>query len=376
MGGREPIAVVGAGLKAPGGTSVEALWEALLCRPLDRRALPSTSAFRPPPKCCGARSTGFEPSAYLTPVEVRRLDRCHHLAIGAAQDALDGVTGGPLPAADRCAVVCGVGFGATATYEAQHTRLLDPGPEGPQPTQHPDGHAQLGGGPPVAAVRLSGAVPHRVSGVRVGRRRDRRGRGAAAPGRGRPGAGRRGRRHGDLQRHLLVPAAGRHEQVRRRPGPRLAPVRRGTRRLRALGGGRLRRPAAARRRRGGRSIRPRPRARLRLERRRPPPRGAEPRWRRSPAVHAARARRRRRHARPGGARQRSRHLDAAQRCRRGRGAGRAVRRHDAAGQRGQGHHRSHDRRLRSGRDDRGAAVAPGAGWPHLSPASSTSTRPA
>src|SRR5262245_50734496 len=124
--GRQQIAVVGAGLKAPGGNTVEALWQALSTgRPtaqrfLDERLPANSQVLR-------CEVAGFEPSAYLTPVEVRRLDRCHHLAIGAAQDALDTVTGRALPSPQRCAVVCGVGFGATATYEEQHARLLTQG---------------------------------------------------------------------------------------------------------------------------------------------------------------------------------------------------------------------------------------------------------
>jgi 3-oxoacyl-[acyl-carrier-protein] synthase II len=64
---------------------------------------------------------------YLSPAERRRLDRSHRLAIAAAQDAIDDAADRPLPPADRCAVVCGVGLGATATYEAQHAALLDMG---------------------------------------------------------------------------------------------------------------------------------------------------------------------------------------------------------------------------------------------------------
>ena len=119
------MAVVGAGLKAPGGLTVPALWANLLAgvstaRPLDDGRLPPGSDVLTSP------IEGFDPSRYLNAVEIRRLDRCHHLAIGAAQDAMD-AAGGELPPPDRCAVVCGVGFGATGTYEAQHVRLLEQG---------------------------------------------------------------------------------------------------------------------------------------------------------------------------------------------------------------------------------------------------------
>ncbi len=123
--GNDPVAVVGAGLKAPGGTTPDELWESLCAgrstaRVYEDPRLPSGSDV-----VC-SRVDNFDASAYVSAVELRRLDRCHHLAIGAAQDALDAVAG-DLPPPERRAVVCGVGFGATATYEEQHARLLDQG---------------------------------------------------------------------------------------------------------------------------------------------------------------------------------------------------------------------------------------------------------
>jgi 3-oxoacyl-[acyl-carrier-protein] synthase II len=79
--------------------------------------------------------SGFDPAAYLTPVEVRRLDRSHALAIGAAADALGQC--GELPAAARRAVVCGIGLGAAATYEEQVSRLLGQGVRGVSPLTIP-----------------------------------------------------------------------------------------------------------------------------------------------------------------------------------------------------------------------------------------------
>ena len=81
------------------------------------------------------RVSGFDPAAYLTPVEVRRLDRSHALAIGAAADALGQC--GELPAPARRAVVCGIGLGAAATYEEQVSRLLGQGVRGVSPLTIP-----------------------------------------------------------------------------------------------------------------------------------------------------------------------------------------------------------------------------------------------
>jgi 3-oxoacyl-[acyl-carrier-protein] synthase II len=122
---RQPIAVVGVGLKAPGGHSIGQLWDSLCAgdstaRPYVDDRLPASSEVL----TCSVE--GFEAAGYLPPSDVRRLDRCHHLAIAAAQDAIDAMTG-DLPEPERCATVCGVGFGATSTWEQQHIRLLDGG---------------------------------------------------------------------------------------------------------------------------------------------------------------------------------------------------------------------------------------------------------
>ena len=122
---RPPAAVVGAGVKAPGGTTVDQLWESLCAGrsfavPFVDDRLPADVGI------LVALVTGFDPAAYLTSVEQRRFDRSCQLALAAAQDALAAVPG-PLPAPDRCGVVSGVGLGATATYETQHARLLEGG---------------------------------------------------------------------------------------------------------------------------------------------------------------------------------------------------------------------------------------------------------
>jgi 3-oxoacyl-[acyl-carrier-protein] synthase II len=129
-----PVAVVGAGVKTPAGNSAEQLWGNLCAgRPSaevfsDDRLPPGTAAL-----VC--RVNGFDPASYLTPVEVRRLDRSHALAIGAAADALGQC--GELPAPARRAVVCGVGLGAASTYEQQASRLLEQGLRGLSPLTIP-----------------------------------------------------------------------------------------------------------------------------------------------------------------------------------------------------------------------------------------------
>ena len=129
-----PVAVTGAGVKTPAGNCAGELWENLCAgRPSaevfeDARLPPGTAAL-----VCRVR--GFDPASYLTPAEVRRLDRSHALAIGAAADALDQCAGLPEPA--RRAVVCGVGLGAASTYEEQTSGLLERGVRGVSPLTIP-----------------------------------------------------------------------------------------------------------------------------------------------------------------------------------------------------------------------------------------------
>jgi len=131
---RAPVAVVGAGVKTPAGNSVDELWGNLCA------ARPSAEVFsddRLPPGTAAlvCRVSGFDPAAYLTPVEARRLDRSHALAIGAAADALGQC--GELPDPARRAVVCGIGLGAASTYEEQASRLLQQGLRGLSPLTIP-----------------------------------------------------------------------------------------------------------------------------------------------------------------------------------------------------------------------------------------------
>ena len=117
------VAVVGVGVKAPGGTTANELWRSLCsarstAEPYKDERLPVDAAV------LVSRVEGFEPADYFSSVERRRLDRALQLALAAAQDAVDDSTGPPWPAPERRAVVCGVGFGGAATWEEQHARLL------------------------------------------------------------------------------------------------------------------------------------------------------------------------------------------------------------------------------------------------------------
>jgi 3-oxoacyl-[acyl-carrier-protein] synthase II len=129
-----PVAVIGAGVKTPAGNNIADLWRNLCA------GRPSAEVFEDARLPQGAaalvcRVSGFDPASYLTPAEVRRLDRSHALAIGAAADALGQC--GELPVPARRAVVCGIGLGAASTYEEQVSRLLEQGVRGVSPLTIP-----------------------------------------------------------------------------------------------------------------------------------------------------------------------------------------------------------------------------------------------
>jgi 3-oxoacyl-[acyl-carrier-protein] synthase II len=127
---------VGAGLKAPGGNTVDELW-ASLCAGRGTAAPFTDARFGPDVRVLASSVEGFEPLHYVTPADARRMDRSHLLAIGAAQDAVDAVGEGGWPDAERCGVVCGVGYGVAVLVERQVTTLLDHGLKGVSPLAIP-----------------------------------------------------------------------------------------------------------------------------------------------------------------------------------------------------------------------------------------------
>ena len=131
---REPVAVVGAGVKTPAGLTVDELWASLCAaRPT---AEPFVDARLPADARVLVSRVAFDAEGYLSPIERRRFDRAHQIAIAAAQDAMD-ACGPDRPPVGRCAVVCGVGLGAAATHEDQHIRLRDHGLKGVSPVAIP-----------------------------------------------------------------------------------------------------------------------------------------------------------------------------------------------------------------------------------------------
>lgn len=126
------IAVVGEGVVCAAGCSGPELWAAAV----QGRAFAERHSF---PEAEGwqtlvCRATGFDPTEKLQRHEIRRLDLLHQMAISAAEDAVRGVA---LPERSRCAVVVGVGWGASQTLEHQFQTLLGGGQRSVSPMAIP-----------------------------------------------------------------------------------------------------------------------------------------------------------------------------------------------------------------------------------------------
>jgi 3-oxoacyl-[acyl-carrier-protein] synthase II len=133
---RCPVAVVGAGVRTPAGDTLDALW-AGLCDGSSTAAPFVDDHLGVGVAVLGCRAQTGDLDPYLSVQERRRLGRIQHLAIPAAEDALNAGGGpGPLPS-ERCAVVAGTGFGAVDVHADEHAQLLERGLRGVRPPAVP-----------------------------------------------------------------------------------------------------------------------------------------------------------------------------------------------------------------------------------------------
>ena len=123
--GRGTVAVVAAGVKAPGGSTVDDLW-ASVRNGASHATVYTDERLGPEVAVLVSRIESFDPNPYLPPTELRRLDRAHHLALAAVLDATDAFDGA-LPPPERRAVVVGTGSAATVTHAEQLLRLHEGG---------------------------------------------------------------------------------------------------------------------------------------------------------------------------------------------------------------------------------------------------------
>jgi 3-oxoacyl-[acyl-carrier-protein] synthase II len=127
--GRPRVVVTGMGVKAPGGLTVDELWDSLVT---PRPAAAPVTLFDASELSVqiACEVTGFDPEPYVGPKEVRRTDRVALLGIAASADALAQATAtSPLGVEPvRCGVVAGSGIGGIRTLEQQILTYAEKGP--------------------------------------------------------------------------------------------------------------------------------------------------------------------------------------------------------------------------------------------------------
>ena len=122
------VVVTGAGAVTPVGSTVPDMWNSLISgkNGIAPITLFDTSDFKVK---VAAEVKDFEPLDYMKKIEVNRTDRYTQFALAAAQQAVEdsGIEGKIDP--ERFAVYLGAGIGGIQTLEAEHTKLMERGPE-------------------------------------------------------------------------------------------------------------------------------------------------------------------------------------------------------------------------------------------------------
>ena len=120
------VAVTGLGLVTPAGIGVDASWQTILS---GKSAASKDPNLEGVPVDISCTVPGFDPVELLGRKAARRLDRFVQLALVATQEAIadSGLDPETWDAA-KVGVVVGCGMGGAATWEAQHTRMMEAGP--------------------------------------------------------------------------------------------------------------------------------------------------------------------------------------------------------------------------------------------------------
>jgi 3-oxoacyl-[acyl-carrier-protein] synthase II len=123
----DPVAVTGLGLVTPAGIGVDASWAQILSGESAAAKDPNLEGVSVDISC---RVPGFDATELLGRKHARRLDRFVQLAIVAAREALaDASLDSQTWDGTRVGVVIGCGMGGAATWEEQHRRMLEHGPD-------------------------------------------------------------------------------------------------------------------------------------------------------------------------------------------------------------------------------------------------------
>jgi 3-oxoacyl-[acyl-carrier-protein] synthase II len=125
------VVVTGMGVVSPVGNDVPTMWENLVAGVSGGGPVTHWEATEDFACRIACEVKDFDPLDYLDKREARRHDRVSQFAIAASQEALRGAGLETLPESvdgDRVGVVFGSGIGGIATFEEQHRKLLEQGP--------------------------------------------------------------------------------------------------------------------------------------------------------------------------------------------------------------------------------------------------------
>ncbi len=125
------VVVTGMGVISPVGNDVPTMWENLVAGVSGGGPVTHWEATEDFACRIACEVKGFDPLDYLDKREARRHDRVSQFAIAASQEALRGAGLETLPDSvngDRVGVVFGSGIGGISTFEEQHRKLLEQGP--------------------------------------------------------------------------------------------------------------------------------------------------------------------------------------------------------------------------------------------------------
>lgn len=123
------VVVTGLGTVSPIGNAIDKFWNSLL---EGKSGVKRLTSFDPTYYTCkiGAEVTNFDPSGYLTPKELKRMDRFVQFAVMAAKMAVaDAKIDLNKEDRDRFGVLVGSGIGGLHTVEAEHRQYLALGPQ-------------------------------------------------------------------------------------------------------------------------------------------------------------------------------------------------------------------------------------------------------
>lgn len=125
------VVVTGMGAVTPVGIGVDQMWNSLISGRSGVRALNRLNVAGLPVRIA-AQVEEFDPGAYMDRRDAKRMDRFTQYAVAAARMAMDdaGLSDGHAPInPERIGVCFSAGLGGLETFEEQHSRLLDRGPE-------------------------------------------------------------------------------------------------------------------------------------------------------------------------------------------------------------------------------------------------------